>query len=70
MLIGTYVLALFGISLPVVRIGGGLLVAATAWHMLHHTEDGGPGYPYAASSAMHQQRKPFGLLHAMKEISC
>jgi multiple antibiotic resistance protein len=39
MLIGTYVLALFGISLPVVRIGGGLLVAATAWRLLHHTED-------------------------------
>jgi multiple antibiotic resistance protein len=38
MLIGTYVLALFGISLPVVRIGGGLLVASTAWRMLHHTE--------------------------------
>ena len=38
MLIGSYVLALFGISLPVVRIGGGLLVAATAWRMLHHTE--------------------------------
>jgi len=38
-LIGTYVLALFGISLPVVRIGGGLLVAATAWRMLHRTED-------------------------------
>ena len=32
-------LTLFGISLPVVRIGGGLLVAATAWRMLHHTED-------------------------------
>jgi multiple antibiotic resistance protein len=39
MLIGTYVLALFGISLPVVRIGGGLLVASTAWRMLHHTEE-------------------------------
>jgi multiple antibiotic resistance protein len=39
MLIGTYVLTLFGISLPVVRIGGGLLVAATAWRMLHRTED-------------------------------
>jgi multiple antibiotic resistance protein len=38
-LIGAYVLALFGISLPVVRIGGGLLVAATAWRMLHRTED-------------------------------
>ena len=39
MLVGTYVLALFGISLPVVRIGGGLLVAATAWHMLHNSDD-------------------------------
>jgi multiple antibiotic resistance protein len=39
MLIGSYVLALFGISLPVVRIGGGLLVAATAWRMLHNPEE-------------------------------
>jgi multiple antibiotic resistance protein len=39
MLIGTYVLALFGISLPVVRLGGGLLVAAAAWRMLHRTDD-------------------------------
>jgi len=39
MLIGTYVLAFFGVSLPVVRLGGGLLVAATAWRMLHRTED-------------------------------
>ena len=38
-LIGAYVLALFGISLPVVRIGGGLLVAATAWRMLNRTDD-------------------------------
>jgi multiple antibiotic resistance protein len=38
-LVGTYVLALFGISLPVVRIGGGLLVAATGWRMLNRTED-------------------------------
>lgn len=34
-IVGTYVLQLFGISLPVVRIGGGLLVASTAWRMLH-----------------------------------
>jgi multiple antibiotic resistance protein len=38
MLIGSYVLALFGISLPVVRIGGGLLLAATGWRMLHTNE--------------------------------
>jgi multiple antibiotic resistance protein len=39
MLIGTHILALFGISLPVVRLGGGLLVAAAGWRMLHRTED-------------------------------
>lgn len=38
MLIGTYVLAFFGISLPIVRIGGGLLVAATGWRMLHRND--------------------------------
>jgi multiple antibiotic resistance protein len=35
MLIGSYVLALFGISLPIVRVGGGLLVTANGWRMLN-----------------------------------
>jgi multiple antibiotic resistance protein len=39
MLIGTHILALFGISLPVVRVGGGLLVAAAGWRMLQRSED-------------------------------
>lgn len=39
MLIGTYVLALFGISLPVVRVAGGLLLASTAWRMLNSDRD-------------------------------
>ena len=39
MLLGTHILALFGISLPVVRLGGGLLLAAAGWRMLHRTED-------------------------------
>jgi multiple antibiotic resistance protein len=39
MLIGTYVLALFGISLPVVRVGGGLIVAAAGWRMLHRSDE-------------------------------
>ena len=38
MVLGTQVLALFGLSLPVVRIGGGLLVAANGWRMLHRSE--------------------------------
>jgi len=38
-LVGSYVLALFGISLPVVSLGGGLLVASTAWRRLHTNDD-------------------------------
>jgi len=33
-LIGSRLLAFFGVSLPVLRIGGGMLVAATAWRLL------------------------------------
>jgi len=34
MISGNLVLALFGISLPIVRVGGGLLVIATAWKLV------------------------------------
>ena len=42
MLVGSFVLDLFGISLPIVRVGGGLIVAANAWRLLqadHPTSD-------------------------------
>lgn len=43
MLVGTYVLDFFGVSLPIVRVAGGLIVAFTAWGMLYaqqvHNED-------------------------------
>lgn len=32
--IGTYILGFFGISLPVVQVGGGLIVISTGWTML------------------------------------
>jgi len=37
--IGTYVLDIFGISLPIVRVGGGLLVATSGWRMLNRNDD-------------------------------
>jgi multiple antibiotic resistance protein len=37
MLIGSYVLDFFGISLPIVRVGGGLLLASVAWRLLSAT---------------------------------
>jgi multiple antibiotic resistance protein len=35
MLVGSIVLDFFGISLPIVRVGGGLIVAANAWRLLN-----------------------------------
>ena len=37
--IGTYILGFFGISLPVVQVGGGLIVISTGWTLLRHSDD-------------------------------
>jgi len=37
-LIGTHILAFFGISLPVVQVGGGLVVMAAGWNMLNQKD--------------------------------
>src|SRR6185436_2694477 len=37
--IGTHILAFFGISLPVVQVGGGLLVISTGWTLLRRPND-------------------------------
>ena len=38
-LIGTHILAFFGISLPIVQVGGGLIVIATGWAMLERKDE-------------------------------
>jgi multiple antibiotic resistance protein len=38
-LIGAHILAFFGISLPVVQVGGGLLVISSGWTMLNSKEE-------------------------------
>ena len=37
--IGTHILGFFGISLPVVQLSGGLVVTATGWALLRHSDD-------------------------------
>ena len=39
LLIGTHILAFFGISLPVVQVAGGLVVMATGWTLLQRKDD-------------------------------
>jgi multiple antibiotic resistance protein len=38
-LIGTHILSFFGISIPVVQVGGGIVVIATGWTMLRHKDE-------------------------------
>jgi multiple antibiotic resistance protein len=37
-LVGTHILSFFGISLPVVQVGGGLIVISSGWAMLNQKE--------------------------------
>jgi multiple antibiotic resistance protein len=37
--VGTHILAFFGISLPVVQVGGGLVVISTGWALLRQPSD-------------------------------
>lgn len=39
--IGTHILSFFGISLPVVQVGGGLIVISTGWALLRQPNDDG-----------------------------
>jgi multiple antibiotic resistance protein len=38
MVVGTHILSFFGISLPVVQVGGGLIVVSTGWGMLTRSD--------------------------------
>lgn len=39
LLAGSYILEFFGITLPIVRVAGGLLVTATAWNLLQAEDE-------------------------------
>ena len=39
MFVGSYILAFFGLSLPIVQVGGGLLIMSFGWTFLHQREE-------------------------------
>jgi len=54
MLVGSHVLRLFGISVPIVRVGGGLLVIANGWRLLN-AEDAPSGDKPAVKDAWERE---------------
>jgi multiple antibiotic resistance protein len=59
--IGTHILAFFGISLPVVQVGGGLVVISTGWTLLRQPdhEDGGDKGPSSECNEADYSRQAF-----------
>ncbi|MEM5313154.1 MarC family protein [Paraburkholderia sp. JHI869] len=53
LIMGAYVLSFFGISIPVLRVAGGLVIAFAGWNLLHKSADGGdsPASPAPPDSA-------------------
>jgi len=56
LLVGTHILSFFGISLPVVQVGGGLVVISTGWTMLNWKPDD------EAKTAARREARPKDIL--------
>jgi len=54
MFVGDYVLAFFGVSMPIVQVAGGLVLAALGWRLLNREEDA----PEAAAEAAPAAKSP------------
>jgi multiple antibiotic resistance protein len=63
--IGTHILGFFGISLPVVQVGGGLVVISTGWALLRHSDEDDAGEdakrPCSESNYLRQAFYPLTL---------
>jgi multiple antibiotic resistance protein len=61
LLIGTHILAFFGVSLPVVQVGGGLVVIAAGWKLLNQDDDDGKRSesPLKPTGASYLSRRAF-----------
>jgi multiple antibiotic resistance protein len=57
--VGSQVLEFFGISMPALRIAGGLVVAASGWSMLHATPTAAGGHATSAASYQTIKRMAF-----------
>ncbi|WP_406855265.1 MarC family protein [Alsobacter sp. KACC 23698] len=56
---GTLILRFFGISIPALRIAGGLVVTAAGWALLHETPHDGGDQPRSTQSLAEIERQAF-----------
>jgi multiple antibiotic resistance protein len=59
LIVGSHVLEFFGITIPVVRIAGGLVVTAFGWRLLHAGDEGGDARDAATTGRLLGQEDAF-----------
>ena len=57
--VGTYILAFFGISLPVVQVGGGMVLVVMGWATLMEKDEAAHGVPRKGIQCQHVFRQAF-----------
>ncbi len=70
MIFGNIVLAFFGISLAIVRVGGGLLVVASAWRLVNSSDGGTERAAQLAESFTAETAKARAFYPLTFPISC
>lgn len=70
MLVGSYVLDVFGISLPIVRVGGGMIVAANAWRLLNASHSASDSRQALAEAFTPEQARRQAFYPLTFPISC
>jgi multiple antibiotic resistance protein len=59
--IGTYVLEFFGLSIPIVQVGGGIVVCAAGWDLLRSSDDARPAPTTSPAAAVIASRAFYPL---------
>src|SRR5580765_4664528 len=65
--VGTHILSFFGISIPVVQVGGGLIVVSTGWAMLTRSDQVDRGQIHQAVDSDDIMNKAFYPLTRSEE---
>jgi multiple antibiotic resistance protein len=57
--VGAYVLSFFGVSIPVLRVAGGLVIGSAGWNLLHSPADERKAHPVPPDEAVNLGEQAF-----------
>jgi multiple antibiotic resistance protein len=61
LLVGAFILQIYGISVPILRVAGGFIVAASGWKLLNEGNDKGAGDGFIDDKSLHASQAFYPL---------